>query len=38
MNDTGGECGQNGGSLEQDAFHPQIAWSRTKRSSGNAGE
>ena len=38
MNKTGGECGQNGGSQKQNAFHPPMPWSRTKCSGGDAGE
>ena len=32
--ETGDECGQNGGSQKQNAFHPPMPWSRTKCSGG----
>ena len=38
MNETGGECGQDGGSRKQNAFHPPMPWSRTKYSGGAANE
>ena len=37
MSETGGECGQNGGSKKQNAVHPPMPWSRTKYSGGDAG-
>ena len=35
--ETGDECGQNGGSQEQNAVHPPMPWSSTKCSGGDAG-
>ena len=35
--ENGGECGQNEGSQNQNAFHPPMPWSRPKCSGGDAG-